>query len=213
MELLMLCGSPRYGKGAEGCCSLYLLEQLKARLGQGKRARILPANPAGDLERLAQALAGCQALVLAFPLYVDSVPAGLLETMEALERRLAERSEPGRIPLYPIVNCGFYEGGQNRLAVSMVWAWAEHCGLRRGRALAVGGGEMVRAAPLGRGPLTSLGKNLDRLAQDIQTGAAGETLWTQPDFPRPLYQLAGNLGFRRQGRKNGLSARQIKGGR
>ena len=77
------------------------------------------------------------------------------------------------------------------------------------RSLAVGGGEMIRHAPMGRGPLTTLSKSLDALAQDILAGKGGETLWAQPDFPRIFYQLAGNLGFRQQARKNGLRGRDI----
>ena len=73
----------------------------------------------------------------------------------------------------------------------------------------VGGGEMIRQAPMGRGPLTTLSKSLDALAQDILAGKGGETLWAQPDFPRIFYQLAGNLGFRQQARKNGLRGRDI----
>lgn len=210
MEILTLCGSPRFGKGPGECSSLYLIEQLKARLGAGFQVRTEAANPARNLDELAEVLLAAQRLVLAFPLYSDSIPAGLLETLAGLERRLAGRPELGEIPVYGIVNCGFFEAVHNELAVEMLEIWRKRLGFRQGRALAVGGGEMVRQAPMGPGPLASLSKNLDALARDVQAGAAGQTLWAQPNFPRTLYQLAGNIGFRQQARKNGLSGKEIK---
>ena len=209
MEILMLCGSPRMGKGPQHCHSLDLLEQLKTRLA-GEGVRILPGNPAEDLDRLAQALTGVQALVLSFPLYVDSIPAGLLGTLTELEQRLKGSQGLERTLVYPLVNCGFFEAAQNRLAISMVWAWCESCGLGQGRALALGGGEMLGGMPAGKGPLADLDKSLDELAQDILAGRGGQTLWVQPGIPRSFYRLAGNLGFRHQGRKNGLTAQQMR---
>ena len=99
MEILTLCGSPRFGRGAKECSSLYLIQQLKTRLGQGARLQTEPANPPRDLEALARALTGAQALVLAFPLYADSIPAGLLQTLSELERRLTGGSELDKIPV------------------------------------------------------------------------------------------------------------------
>lgn len=210
MEILILCGSPRFGKGPGECTSLYLIQQLKARLEPGFQVRTEAANPARNLDELAQALPAARRLILAFPLYDDSIPAGLLETLAGLERRLSGRPGLGEIPVYGLVNCGFFEAAHNELAVEMLEIWRKRLGFRPGRILAVGGGEMVRQAPMGPGPLASLSKNLDALARDVQSGAAGPTLWAQPNFPRPLYRLAGNLGFRRQARKNGLSAKQIR---
>lgn len=210
MEILILCGSPRFGKGPGECTSLYLIQQLKARLEPGFQVRTEAANPARNLDELAQALPAARRLILAFPLYDDSIPAGLLETLAGLERRLSGRPGLGEIPVYGLVNCGFFEAAHNELAVEMLEIWRKRLGFRPGRILAVGGGEMVRQAPMGPGPLASLSKNLDALARDVQSGAAGPTLWAQPNFPRPLYRLAGNLGFRQQARKNGLSAKQIR---
>lgn len=212
MEILTLCGSPRFGKGPGECTSLYLLQRLEALLGPDFQARTEAANPARNLDELAQALPAARRLVLAFPLYDDSIPTGLLETLAGLERRLSGRPGLGEIPVYGLVNCGFFEAAHNELAVEMLEIWRKRLGFRPGRILAVGGGEMVRQAPMGPGPLASLSKKLEVLAQDIRSGAAGPALWAQPNFPRPLYRLAGNLGFRQQARKNGLSAREIKRG-
>ena len=105
--------------------------------------------------------------MLSFPLYVDSIPAGLLWTLTELEQRLKGSQGLERTLVYPLVNCGFFEAAQNRLAISMVWAWCESCGLGQGRALALGGGEMLGGMPAGKGPLAALDKSLDELAQDI----------------------------------------------
>ena len=150
MEILTLCGSPRFGRGAKECSSLYLIQQLKTRLGQGARLQTEPANPPRDLEALARALTGAQALVLAFPLYADSIPAGLLQTLSELERRLTGGSELDKIPVYSIVNCGFFEAAHNQPAIDMIEIWRKKCGFQPGRSLAVGGGEMIRQPPMCR---------------------------------------------------------------
>lgn len=210
MEILTLCGSPRFGKGPQECSSLYLAEQLKARLGPGCQMQVEGANPARDLDGLARQLAACRRLVLTFPLYDDSIPAGLLETLAGLEERLAGKTGLEQIPVYAMVNCGFFEAAHNQLAIKMVEIWRKSCGLAQGQALAVGGGEMIRQAPMGRGPLSPLDKSLNTLARNILAGQAADTLWAQPAFPKALYQLAGNLGFRQQARQNGLKAREIR---
>lgn len=203
MKILLVCGSQRPGGGA----SLYLLKALRDRLGQKHETVMARAlESAGDgAEGLD--LSAFDAVVAAFPLYFDSLPSVLLRLMRSAE---ASRNAGTKRPrVYAIVNCGFYEAGQNRVALDMLWKWCEKCGLKRGYGLAVGGGEMARAAPLGHGPSANLGKAIDRLALDILEGGEGSAVYVEPNFPRFLYQMAAHMGWRKRARQNGLKRSDI----
>ena len=206
MKVVMLCGSPRGAKGN----SAYLLDGLGRLLGDRvscETVRVTP-GPSAANEDTAAKVAGCDALVMAFPLYVDGVPAGLHEALARFGERVREAGTSPRV--YAVVNCGFFEARQNGLAIEMIWSWCEANGLARGRAVAVGGGEMCRAAPLGHGPAKDLGRALAQLADDVAAGRAGDALCAQPNFPRILYRLGARFLWRKQAKANGLSPRALK---
>ena len=70
------------------------------------------------------------------------------------------------ITVYAVVNCGFYEGRQNSLAIAMMENWCHRAGLRWGQGLGIGAGGMlagIRNVPLGSGPKKNLGRALEQL--------------------------------------------------
>ena len=132
-----------------------------------------------------QAAADSDVLIFAFPLYVD---------------------------VYAILNCGFYEGCQNAVAIKMMENWCCRSGLEWGYGIGAGGGGMVSAlanVPAGRGPGASLGKALCRLAEDSAAQRAGETVFVQMDFPRFAYKAAAEMGWRQAVKKNGMKTKEI----
>ena len=95
--------------------------------------------------------------------------------------------------------------------IKVMWKWCEKCGLKKGRALAVGAGGMAQAAPIGKGPMAKVGTALEQMAEDIKNDVSGDTIYTKPILPRCMYKIAGNFSFVAEGKKNGLSRKQIKG--
>ena len=69
---------------------------------------------------------------------------------------------------------------------------------------------MIHAAPLGKGPLADVDKALDEMADDIKNSRSGNAIFVKPSFPRFLYTLMGNRSFTIEGKKNGLSKKDIK---
>lgn len=202
MRILLLDGSPKVKDSA----SAYLLKALEERLPDQQvtwqNARKF------EPEALAAAIADADALVIAFPLYVDSIPSHLLRLLEAMQPSLAEAQEKPMV--YAIVNSGFYDARQNHIALAMIRIWAEKCGCVYGQGLAIGAGGMAQVAPLGQGPATSMGKRMDVLAQSVLSGNAGEDLYTEPNFPRFLYKTMAHIGWRSEAKKNGVTRSQIK---
>lgn len=206
MNAVLLCGSPR-GRSSN---SAFLLDALEGKLAgrvEIERCQAV-ARPSEKNERTAELVAACDALAIAFPLYVDGIPASLYEVLDRIGERVRAAGATPR--LYVVANNGFYDARQNALAIEMLWTWGDACGLTRGRGVAVGAGEMAQAAPMGKGPSTNLGRAFDELADDIALGRGGETRFAEPNFPRVLYRLSAHHMWRQQAKANGLQAADLK---
>ena len=203
MSTLMLCGSPHN----EGGNSTYFLKALKDKLsGRGEIYNIMNSSEISETLFL-QALKNGENIVFAFPLYADSLPAYFLSFLKRL--KAGTDGIVSRSKVYVIVNNGFYDDVQNNIAIKIIWKWCDKCGLAKGRALAIGAGGMVHAAPLGKGPLAKVDGALEELAEDIKNSKTGDTIFVKPSFPRFLYTFMGNLSFTAEGKKNGLDKADI----
>lgn len=204
MSTLMLCGSPHN----EGGNSTYFLKALKEKLnGKGDIYNIMQSSEISEAAFL-QALKNGENIVFSFPLYADSLPAYFLAFLKRLKKSTEGIISQSKV--YVIVNNGFYDDVQNNIAIKIIWKWCEKCGFLKGRALAVGAGGMVHAAPLGKGPLAKVDAALKQMAEDIKNSRSGNTIFVKPAFPRFLYTFMGNLSFTAEGKKNGLSKADIK---
>jgi len=153
----------------------------------------------------------CDALLIAFPLYVDGIPSNMLRELIAHERGL-----PPGTRVYVLVNNGFYEGEQNAVAISMLRNWCVRAGLAWGQGVGIGAGEILKREPvmkmasvMARGSLKRYRAALDALAGHILAKEGGETLYTRPGMPRALYMFGGDISFRVSAKKNGLTKRDM----
>lgn len=158
-------------------------------------------------------LRDCDTWIMAFPLYVDGIPAHLLSVLLELEQMLTHQQHR-EITVYALVTCGFYEGRQTRLAIAMLQSWCDKSGLIWGQAVGNGAGEMLnvnRKIPLGRGPNTNLGKALEQLCRNITNSHSGEPLYLSPNFPRLGWKITSTYMFwHPQAKANGVSLKEIK---
>lgn len=204
MKLLMICGSPRL----KGSTSMYLLRALEEKL---KRHEIFVCHASGrnsdEAETIIRNLPSSDAIIIAFPLYVDSIPSNMLGIFKKIEQANVCQKNTR---VYAIINSGFYDARQNSIAIDMVWQWCGRCGLKPGYAIGLGAGEMAQEVPLGKGPSQNLGNAMNQLAKDIEEDASGETVFVEPNFPRFLYKAAAHSRWRREAKKNGLKISKLK---
>lgn len=205
MSVLMLCGSPH----DEGGNSTYILDGLKNIMGIDTKIYNTINSPEISESMFIQAIKNGDNIVLSFPLYADSLPAYFLKFLERLEK--AAKGIVSHSKVYVIVNNGFYDSVQNHIAIRVISKWCEKCQITMGRALAVGAGGMAQAAPIGQGPLLKLGNALETIADNIKNSETGDTIFVEPIFPRFLYKIAGNMGFTKQGKENGLKKSEMMG--
>jgi hypothetical protein len=200
-----LNGSPK----PKASTSANILTALEERLAGNEVVRLRASI--GSVPDAASHLLSCDALVIAFPLYVDSIPSHVIRFLEGLEQVCASApvARIREVKLYAMINCGFMEPEHAAIAVDMVKFWCAKVGFTFGRAAAFGGGGMGLSVKIGYGPGKNYGLALDDLAGDIKAGRGGETIRTKMNFPRFLYIKAAHHGWRKAARKRGLKAGEL----
>lgn len=207
MIISLINGSPK----AKDSCSQYLLSEIKNLLDEDNeiyefntRAGILPTK---SLETLRNS----DALVIAFPLYFDSLPSHLLKFLEALEIYFNNK-DLSKIKVYAISNCGFYEGEQNKISLKIIENWCHKCGMIFAGGLGIGAGPVVKEflnIKLGSGLKKNLGIALNNFCTNILNDSVYSNVYTTINYPKRLYILQGNLSWTSQAKKNGLKKQDI----
>ena len=148
-------------------------------------------------------------LIFLFPLHVDGIPSNLLKLLVKFEEEKVIKSET---KIYCIVNNGFYEGKQNRLAILQMKNWCEKVKADWGQGIGVGAGELLpylKKYKLGQGPLKNLGKVLDEFSANIRTLKSDEDIYINPNWLKSLYFFQGTISWILKARKNNLRVREL----
>ena len=207
MKIALVNGSPKMSHSASGC----LLDHLEALLDNENHEITKHSLRRPKLhQQVAQDLSTCDALVLAFPLYVDGIPSHFLSCLMQLDECLAQTEK--EILVYAIVNCGFYEGEQARWALAILENWCQRAKVRWGHGIGLGAGGMIPSTaniPLDAGPNKNLDKALKRLARNILQRASDQNLYTTANIPKLAYKLAAEMGWRRSAKLNGLKRHDL----
>ena len=148
-------------------------------------------------------------LIFLFPLHVDGIPSNLLKLLVEFEKEKVIKSET---KVYCIVNNGFYESKQNRLAILQIKNWCEKVNARWGQGIGVGAGELLphlKKYPLGQGPLKNLGKVLDEFSANIITLKSDEDIYLNPNWLKSLYFFQATISWILKGKKNNLRVREL----
>lgn len=216
MKIALINGSPKVKSGASGI----LLEDLKAYLGEAEVMEF-GFHTGAVTGKEAEALHRTDALVFSFPLYVDGIPGHLLSCLAGLEEASVKNRE---IRVYGIVNCGFFEGVQAETALQVLENWCAKAGYVWGSGVGVGGGGALAQMPKtksGHGPREPIEKALKVLADAICAGQmlenqqtpeiqqAQENQYVSVAFPRFLYKLAAQTGWRQMMKANGGKSRDL----
>ena len=208
MNALILTGSPKGRASSSFLLGSRLSEALRNHGGMVRDEFVHPALRTEDgIGRLLDAVDSSDLLVLAFPLYVDSLPAPLTRLLELVAERRAIADNPGAPRLAVVVQCGFPEAHQCDTAVAICRLFAGRTGMRWAGALAMGmggqlGGGFRKLPGGGRNILEAIDKTGESLAKGGDVPGEAAALFARPLVPRWMYTLFGNLGWRVQMRKN-----------
>jgi len=188
-RILTLIGSPRAGKSTSAALAHLLTAGLA---GPGvtieEVALTTAVRAAQRRDALLAAAAEADLIILAFPIYVDSLPAPVVRALELLAEHWAGHPHLRRPRLAALANCGFPEALHCETALLQCEQFARETGLRWYGGIGVGEGGMLGellAAPAPDAP----GKPTRRLCLNLQDAAAALRA-DRPIPPEVLAQLA-----------------------
>jgi putative NADPH-quinone reductase len=216
-KALLIVGSPKGKKSTSYALGDSLMRRLEAG-GMATEEMTVSAvlQLTETLHRLQKAVDAADLLVVAFPLYVDQLPAPLIQALELIaDRRKGQPSVPPSAgplvqKLAVIVQCGFPETIHNQPAVDIMRQFALEAGFEWAGALAMGMGGAVAGRSLEKaaGVVRNVVKALDNAASSLAAGGnisdEAAALMARPLMTRGLYRLAVNWGWRRQMKKHGV---------
>ncbi len=199
MKIALINGSPK----GNNSTSHALLEDLKGYWGEDVETVNFGVSSAAISKEKLEELSEMDVWVLAFPLYIDGIPGHLLSCLIQLEEaRLQNR----QVHIYGIVNCGFYEGIQAELALKLLRNWSIKAGFLWSGGVGVGGGGGLASMPKvepGHGPKAPIDKALAAFSDSVLKRKVQENMYVSVAFPRFLYQMGAQIGWRQMVRANG----------
>ena len=218
MKIMIITGSPKPNGGTTSI----LIDQLKKSILSQKsdvdfvtfniRSNFLPENEYENLENY-------DALIIACPLYIDSLPSHLLTQLVKIEEYLnskkGEKSKAkNKLQVYGLVNCGFYEAKYNTIALRIIRMWAIKSGLIFASGLGISGGEMIsllsKKMKMNTGPLKPINQALDNFGVLIAEEKCATNNYVTPGIPRWFFVQAANASFcKGNAKKNGLTTKQL----
>ncbi|MFH1880802.1 MAG: flavodoxin [Bacillota bacterium] len=153
-----------------------------------------------------QTMANADALIIIFPLYIFCLPGITMRFLQMYRDYAAKLPARKKAAVYSVINCGFPEPEINEEASRVIGRFASAVGAQYCCGVLIGGGGMLtlNVSPAQKARAQYL-KTLSRMRAEIAGGviAPAQSVRLRVNFPRKLYFLMGNMGWRRQIRKNG----------
>lgn len=207
MKIALINGSPKYKNSSSEAA----LNDLQTCLSKDIEIVNFNFKKSFLANEEVEALFDFDVLVFAFPLYVDGVPSHLLNCLCQIEEA-AKNVKDKSITVYAIANCGFYEGHQNKWAISIMKNWCAKAGFKWGQGIGLGcGGALVSMSglALGTGPKSGMGAAFKSLSDNIHNKSQANDVYLTLNFPKFLYKLMAEFGWRQSIKKNGLKVRDL----
>jgi multimeric flavodoxin WrbA len=205
---VLLVGSPRTKKSTSASLGGYLFEQLQARGIETQTIQIYTSiNSRERMRAMYEAVDNTDLLVLAFPLYVDSLPAPVTSALEKIAKHRKENNSPS-IRFSAIANCGFPGADHNNTALAITAEFARQNGLTWTGGLSLAAGEgIVHGTPLHEldGRAVPIKKALELAAESLANGQpipqSAYDLLAKPIVPAWMYILMGKYGWQQQAKE------------
>lgn len=216
-RVFLLIGSPKGVKSTSFSLGSYLLEGFKQKGWETRQATVENlVSSAQERENILYEINSSDVLIIVSPLYVDSLPAVVLRTLEMIKDHRVSYPVTNNPMLLAVINSGFPEAFQNNIALSILRRFAQESGFRWAGGLALGGGGAIDSRPLKSvgGMVKNAIKSLDSAASALAAGKEipqeAIELIAMPMMPKwmfPLFPLLGGMMWRKQAKKFGTQKR------
>lgn len=209
-NVLLLIGSPRGENSTSASLGNYLIEKLENLGMKSERGFIHRlVNRPEKVQELFLMVNKSDLIILAFPLYVDSLPAPVIKAMELIKNEKDRIKSSKSQTFVAISNCGFPESSQITIALEICQIFAKETGFMWKGGIALGGGEAVHGIPLNErgGMVRNVKKGLDLVSEALIDGKdipqQAIDLISKKLIPISLYKTMGNIGWRIRAKKYG----------
>ena len=149
-------------------------------------------------------------IILAFPLYVDCLPSGVIKALELISDYRKLQDNPKKQRFAVIINCGFPEAEHNNTAIRICRIFSREVGfewmgaLKIGMGGGLGGKTLEERGGMVRNIVSGFKIAAKALAQGKQIPEEAFELVSKPMMPRKMYTSMGNLGWNIQAKQFGV---------
>jgi multimeric flavodoxin WrbA len=208
-KALLFVGSPHGFNSSSNSLGSYLLDKLQSGGYETSKMHAQAAvhNQEKQAEMLTQ-VADSDILILAFPLYVDSLPAGLILALEKIAEDRKKTAATKHTRVLAIVNNGFPESKQNATAIAICKQFANEAQYEWAGGLTMGAGAMISGMPLNKAPMMkNVKKSLDLTAQSLLKGSTvpdeAMKLMAKTPLPKFIMTMFANMGWKNMAKPYG----------
>jgi hypothetical protein len=110
------------------------------------------------------------------------------------------------------VNCGFYEGTQNKIALEIIENWCIKSGLNWVQGIGIGGGPIsssLNNLTSGHDSRKNLNLAIAQITSNILNQSSGDNIFISPNLPRLVYKMAVEANWRRAIKAHGLKRKDL----
>ncbi len=210
-KVLLLVGSPR-GKGSTSFSMLsYLGDKMNAQNCEIETVMIHKALRSTEgIQMCLDHIQDSDVIVLAAPLYVDSLPMPVIQMMEVIVDHRRRSTMDNRPLFVSIVNSGFPEAAHNLIALDICRIFAKQAHFEWGGGLPFGGGQAVNGTKLDEagGRARHVKPAIDilskALAQRQATPIEAIERISKSIIPTRLYTMSGKRRWNAWAKRNGV---------
>jgi len=209
-KVALLIGSPRGESSTSSVLGNYLIKKLEEKSIKTEVLHIHSQLKSQKMkEQLLNKIKTTDLILLAFPLYVDTLPAPVIRIFELIAENINIEKQKKTQKLMVIVNCGFPEANHNKYALAICEQFALETGMQWIGGLSLGGGEAISGKPLDNlgGMVSNVKKSLDLVCESIskneKISEKAIEYMAKPLIPsKRLYTFIGSISWRVQAFKN-----------
>ena len=204
-KLIVLNASMRTKDGNGAKLAVELQKKLKTRSKIVNLSAYLNKS-----DELIENLLSYSRIVLCMPLYVDGLPSQMIRLMEKMEKGYRAHDKK----IYVLANMGLYESEQLINLFTAVKRWCEIMDFAYSGGLGIASGELVGGfldfSRLDKWPLRQIYKGMNDFASAIDDDKVIDDIYTGTySFPRWLYIAIANSGWKRMGKANGITEKDL----
>ena len=208
-NLCIINGSPRKGNGSSSC----LISELTKLFNDDVKVKQYYISNFMKDKHLLNEILSYDKIIFVSPLYADCLPSTMLEFMATFEDFIKDKNNI-KIDMYGLINCGFLEGTQNKIALNILKNYSRRIKFNWRFGVGIGGGEFMKSSkdmPINCRMKKPVYNAFLALKEDIENNSNDQVdnILTNAKMPKFIFKFAGNAGWKSMAKKNNLKTKDL----